>query len=57
MMKRIPEKSILFAKITSKRKDMYMQAKHFGLSHPSVVTRSQELDTLLNQYQGIRTMH
>ncbi len=56
MMKRIPEKSILSVEITSKRKDMYMQAKHFGLSHPSVVARSQELDTLLNRYQGIKSI-
>jgi stage 0 sporulation regulatory protein len=56
-MNRIPEKPNLSKEIVSKRKDMYLQAKHFGLSHPNVVACSQELDTLLNRYQGIRTMH
>ena len=57
MMRRILIKPPLSIEIVSKRKDMYMQAKLFGLSHPNVVACSQELDTLLNRYQGIRTIH
>ncbi|QBP41241.1 aspartyl-phosphate phosphatase Spo0E family protein [Paenisporosarcina antarctica] len=42
---------ILLGKITLKKKVMYHKAKHFGLTHSSVVACSQELDLLLNQYQ------
>ncbi len=54
MIKTIPQKRILLVQIKLKRQDMYMSAKHFGLSHPIVVACSQELDTLLNRYQGIK---
>ncbi|MDF2066421.1 aspartyl-phosphate phosphatase Spo0E family protein [Psychrobacillus sp. FJAT-21963] len=38
-------------RIDIKRKDMYRKAKKLGLSHPLVVSVSQELDQLLNRYQ------
>jgi stage 0 sporulation regulatory protein len=56
MIKTIPKKRILSVLIKSKRNDMYTKAKHFGLTHPIVVVCSQELDTLLNRYQGIRSI-
>lgn len=56
MVKTIPKKRFLSVLITLKRNDMHTKAKHFGLSHPVVVACSQELDTLLNRYQGIRTI-
>jgi stage 0 sporulation regulatory protein len=56
MLKTIPKKRVLSVLITLKRNDMYTKAKHLGLSHPIVVAHSQELDTLLNRYQGIRTV-
>jgi len=56
MVKTIPKKRVLSVLIRLKRNDMYMKAKRFGLSHPIVVAHSQELDTLLNRYQGIRTI-
>ena len=56
MVKTIPKKRFLSVLIKLKRNDMYMKAKHFGLSHPVVVACSQELDTLLNRYQGIRAI-
>lgn len=48
-------KVILLGKIKLKQQDMYKKAKSFGMTHPSVIRCSQELDTLLNQYQGIQT--
>ena len=56
MIKTIPKKRILLVLIKVKRKIMYMKARDFGLSHPIVVEHSQELDLLLNRYQGIRSM-
>lgn len=56
MIKTIPKKRFLSVLIKLKRNDMYAKAKDFGLSHPIVVTCSQELDTLLNRYQGIRAI-
>ncbi len=56
MIKTIPKKRFLSVLIKLKRNDMYTKAKDFGLSHPIVVACSQELDTLLNRYQGIRTI-
>lgn len=44
-------KFILLKQIQYKQKSMYAKAKHFGMTHPSVVSCSQELDTLLNRYQ------
>lgn len=56
MVKTVPKKHFLSALIKFKRNDMYTKATHFGLSHPIVVACSQELDTLLNRYQGIRAI-
>ncbi|WP_322789568.1 aspartyl-phosphate phosphatase Spo0E family protein [Paenisporosarcina antarctica] len=44
---------ILLTQIKLKKRIMYMRANLFGRTHSSVVTCSQELDTLLNKYQGI----
>lgn len=44
---------ILLEQIQSKQKEMYMRAEHHGYTHPSVVRCSQELDSLLNKYQGL----
>ena len=49
-------KIMLLRRIRLKQKDMYSKAKHFGLTHPSVVTCSQELDSLINSYQEIQNM-
>lgn len=46
-------KFILLGKIKIKQKCMYLKAKQFGFTHPSVVSCSQELDSLLNRYQKI----
>lgn len=46
------KKNILKGQINFKREDMYEKAKLFGFNHPLVVTCSQELDALLNQYQS-----
>jgi stage 0 sporulation regulatory protein len=40
----------LLGQIILKKKVMYHRAKHFGLTHSSVILCSQELDMLLNQY-------
>ncbi|MHA6260524.1 aspartyl-phosphate phosphatase Spo0E family protein [Sporosarcina sp. CAU 1771] len=45
-------KIILLGRIKLKQKNMYKQAKNYGRSHPRVIKSSQQLDTLLNQYQG-----
>lgn len=44
-------KFILLKQIKFKQRSMYSKAKHFGFTHPAVVSCSQELDTLLNRYQ------
>jgi len=49
-------KKILLGQIKLKQKDMYMKAKVLGFTHPSVVSCSQELDNLLNRYQGLKAM-
>ncbi len=46
-------KMILLRQIKMKKRNMYQKAKLFGFTHASVVACSQELDTLLNKYQGI----
>lgn len=43
----------LLGRIKLKRKTMYMKAKSFGFTHPKVVAHSQDLDLLINRYQGI----
>ncbi|WP_075619511.1 aspartyl-phosphate phosphatase Spo0E family protein [Paenisporosarcina indica] len=53
-MKTIGKKNLTLKQINLKKHEMYIKAKHFGMTHPSVVACSQELDALLNQYQGIR---
>lgn len=44
---------VLLGRIKLKRKTMYMKAKSFGFTHPKVVAHSQDLDLLINRYQGI----
>jgi stage 0 sporulation regulatory protein len=46
------EKS-LSIRIGIKRKVMYRRAKHFGYTHPFVVSCSQELDELINRYHSL----
>ncbi|MET0785946.1 MAG: aspartyl-phosphate phosphatase Spo0E family protein, partial [Paenisporosarcina sp.] len=41
-MKLIEKKVILKRQILSKQQDMYMKAKDYGLTHPLVVSISQE---------------
>jgi len=43
----------LLKKIDLKKRRMRSKARQLGLTHPSVVKCSQELDKLLNEYQGI----
>lgn len=50
------KKKILLGRIKLKQKDMYMKAENLGFTHPSVVRCSQELDNLLNRYQGLKAM-
>lgn len=50
-MKVVLIRYILLGKIILKRREMYIKAKPLGLTHPRVITCSQELDTLLNKYQ------
>lgn len=52
-MKTMGKKSLTLKQINSKKREMYMKAKSLGMTHPAVVACSQELDALLNQYQGI----
>lgn len=48
------EKNVnLKRQIQKKQKEMYKKGRDYGLTHPLVVSISQELDTLLNQYQEI----
>jgi len=47
------KENVTLKKINNKKREMYKKAKQFGLTHPLVVACSQELDVLLNQYQGI----
>lgn len=56
MVKRVPKKRILSVQIRLKKKDMYAKANLFGFTHPIVVTCSQELDDLLNKYQGFQSV-
>ncbi|MFF2753093.1 aspartyl-phosphate phosphatase Spo0E family protein [Psychrobacillus sp. NPDC058041] len=50
-MNSLLDEKALLKQICIKRKDMYRKAKNFGLNHPIVVSCSQELDVLLNNYQ------
>ena len=47
-------KKFLLGQIILKKKVMYHRAKHFGYTHSSVISCSQELDILLNQYHEIQ---
>ena len=51
LVKSVMYKSSLLTEIGIKRQDMYRKANDLGLSHPTVVACSQELDRLLNKYQ------
>uniref|UniRef100_UPI00406CB3ED aspartyl-phosphate phosphatase Spo0E family protein n=1 Tax=Sporosarcina sp. FSL K6-1522 TaxID=2921554 RepID=UPI00406CB3ED len=53
VVKKELRKRMLSVRITYKRKMMYVKAKEFGYTHPEVVAHSQDLDDLLNRYQGI----
>ena len=53
-------KKVLLRQIKLKQKDMYLEAKILGFTHPRVIKCSQELDTLLNNYQeldALQTKH
>lgn len=52
-MQTLGKKHVTLRQINSKKQEMYKKAKSFGMTHPLVVACSQELDVLLNQYQGI----
>lgn len=52
-MQTMGKKNVTLKQINSKKREMYKKAKCFGMVHPLVVACSQELDVLLNQYQGI----
>ncbi|WP_342598215.1 aspartyl-phosphate phosphatase Spo0E family protein [Psychrobacillus sp. FSL H8-0483] len=52
-MKSVMNKKALLIQIGIKRKVMYRKAKMLGFTHPMVVACSQELDQLLNRYQGL----
>lgn len=54
-MRRIQKKLILLGQIKVKQKIMYNRAKKLGRNHSSVIACSQELDLLLNKYQGIQS--
>ncbi|MFJ7936813.1 Spo0E family sporulation regulatory protein-aspartic acid phosphatase [Sporosarcina sp. NPDC096371] len=55
MIKLIPRKRILSKQIKLKQHDMYAKANLFGFTHPIVIACSQELDGLLNRYQGFQS--
>lgn len=46
--------TVLLDEISERKRTMYKMAKHFGFTHPSVVKCSQDLDNLLNKYQGVK---
>ncbi|WP_041054071.1 aspartyl-phosphate phosphatase Spo0E family protein [Jeotgalibacillus campisalis] len=48
---------ILLKQINQKRVDMYNKAAKFGFTNDHVVQCSQELDTLLNEYQDMFLFH
>lgn len=52
-MKFLSLKIVLKLKIELKRKHLYKRANDLGLTHPEVVSCSQELDKLLNKYFDI----
>jgi len=52
-MKTMGKKNLNLKQINIKKREMYRKAKNLGMTHPTVVACSQELDTLLNRYQEI----
>lgn len=52
-MKTLGKNNVAVMQINRKKHEMYQKAKDFGMTHPVVVACSQELDMMLNQYQGI----
>lgn len=52
-MKTMVKKTLTLKRINSKKRELYTIANHYGMTHPTVVACSQELDRLLNKYQGI----
>ena len=52
-IKTVYKQHVLLKQINLKKKDMYKKAKLFGYTHVLVIASSQELDMLLNHYQGI----
>ncbi|SDH03509.1 Spo0E like sporulation regulatory protein [Alteribacillus persepolensis] len=44
---------MLLSQITWKKRDMHKKADLYGLTDTRTVQSSQQLDTLLNEYQGI----
>jgi len=52
-MKSLGKRNVTLMQINIKKREMYTKARHFGMTHPTVVACSQELDVLLNQYQDI----
>ena len=52
-MNKTSDKELLENLIQLKRKEMYVVAYTLGYTHPSVVSCSQALDSLINQYQDI----
>ncbi len=56
-MKTVYKRHLLLIRIKLKKKEMYKKAKKLGFTHALVVASSQELDRLLNQYQGIFRPH
>lgn len=49
------KRMLLLKNIREKRNEMYIKAKHFGMTDPRVVVVSQDLDMLLNEYQNIQS--
>ena len=53
MMPVILKKITLLAKIKLQQRKMYIKANHLGFTDSRVVDCSQDLDSLLNEYQSI----
>ena len=53
-MRSYNRKLILLCQIKLKQQIMYNRATKLGRTHSSVISCSQELDILLNRYQGIQ---
>ena len=53
-VKSLGKNKVALTQINNKKLEMYNKAKRFGMTHPAVVACSQELDAMLNRYQGIQ---